>query len=233
MAGLIFAQAKSINKQCKAFISLKREAWSKDENDSGFDEEYAREQFIESKRDEFRKILHIAKLLHDDYREICMTDIHNSFFVTIRPKPEVEFNEFYAYVYKWANRAFMKSFKLSFEQKSIDGDGHGFHVHAVIKTKHRSQGECLRDTKSTFNKICNDNCIEIKTTRNPDELFNRYCIEYESNDGHKDGTKIGDDIWRTKMGLRSYYEDVLPKVVSPPLLIKSGTEGGVGTILKF
>lgn len=206
MASLIFAHAKSIyNKRVKHVSQLRDLGWSDDDINTDVD------RLIERERTKFRDILSIAQLLHEDYVEATGTKAHNWFFITIRPKPGITFDEFYILTYKFVNRAFMLDYKLVFEQKSALGNGDGFHIHMICSTKHRSKGECLRDAKSSFAKVADENCVCVKTTRNPEEMFTKYCIEYESEDGHKEVTKDGDAIWRTRLGLADVYENDLPK----------------------
>lgn len=216
MASLIFAHAKSIYNKSKRYESELR-----DIHGDGFDTSAGVARLIENERSRFRDILSIAQLLHEDYVEVTGGKAHNWYFITIRPKPGITFEEFYILTYKFVNRAFMLDYKLVFEQKSLTGEGDGFHLHMICNTKHRSKGEILRDAKSSFNKVADENCVCVKTTRNPEEMFTKYCIEYASDDGHKEATRDGDRIWRNKMNLADVYENDLPRAV-PVLSSSSG-----------
>lgn len=213
MSTLIFAQAKSIRKKVKDAIKFN------DDINSGICSEDIAEAVVAQQRTEFREILRIAKLLHDDYKEIVSKETTNWYFVTIRPRPGIEFTEFKKQVIKYVNRSFMINYTLSFEQKSLIGNGDGFHVHIVCDTNHRSKAECLRDTTSTFKNFCEPNCVDVKTTRNPKDIINNYLVEYKSDDEHKIDTKDGDVIWRNRLGLLNLYENNL----SEGAVIKSGT----------
>lgn len=204
MATLIFAQAKSIRKKVKDAIKLHERC------ESGIDTSRISDSIIEAQRHEFREILKIAKLLHDDYKEITQSETSNWFFISVRPKPGVSFEQFYALCYKYVNRAFMISYKLSFEQKDTEGNGNGFHAHIVCDTKHRSKGECLRDTISSFHKVCEENCIDVQVTKNPEDIVNNYLLNYKSEDEHKAPTQAGDKIWRNRLGLADLYDNDLP-----------------------
>lgn len=198
MASLIFAQAKSIRKKAK-------NAQSKYING---DPEFAANVYdsvVNAERGEFREILKIAKLLHEDYEEITGRTTTNWYFITIRPKPEIKFEQFLTYIEKFIKRSCIIDYTLSLEQKSTTGDGTGFHCHLICNTKHRSKGECLRDTLSTFNKICEPQCIQIDITRDPQKIINAYLIAYESKDNHKINTKEGDAIWRAKYNILPLY----------------------------
>lgn len=203
MAQLIFAQAKSIRKKVKDAIKFN------DDIDSNISNETIAQTIIDQQRTEFREILRIAKLLHEDYEEIVSKKTTNWYFISIRPKPGITFYDFKKQVIKYVNRSFMNDYTLSFEQKSLIGNGDGFHVHIVCDTNHRSKAECLRDTISTFKHFCEPNCIDIKTTRNPTNIINNYLIEYKSDDEHKIDTKDGDKIWRCRLGLLDIYKNNL------------------------
>lgn len=217
MAQLIFAQAKSIYRAAYKQSQIIDDAELSETLYNGV---------IKAKRHEFKKILEIAQLLHDDYEEVCNKKVRNWYFVTIRPdETKCTFEDFYKLVKKYINRRFMKDFTLSFEQKGITDDdmGKGFHCHIVCNTTHRSKGECLRDTISTFSGIAAQNCIDIKTTRNPDHIIEGYLTNYESDDNHKIVTKDTDYKWRLKYSLKSLYtsgDDFEDDIFS----IKSGTE---------
>lgn len=218
MSSLIFAQAKAIyRKQEKYKDILKQAGQPKDIIDK------AAEAMLNSERERFRDILTIAQLLTEDYCEVTNKSKDNHFFITIRPKDDTPFETFYALIYKFVNRAFMISYTLSFEQKDPEGSGKGYHAHIVCDTKHRSKGECLRDTKSTFSSVCEPNCIEVKPTRNPDDIINNYMIAYHSDDGHKEVTQNGDKLWRDNMKLEHIYYNNLPQHYTRSV-IKSGTD---------
>lgn len=214
MASLIFAHAKSIYNKKKRYESELRDIHGLD-----FDTTNATNNLIEAERTRFKEILAIAQLLHEDYVEATGAKAHNWHFVTVRPKPGVTFEEFYILTYKFVNRSFMLDYKLVFEQKNPEGNGEGFHMHMICSTKHRSKGELLRDAKSSYAKVADENCVCVKPTRNPEEMFTKYCIEYQSDDDHKIATKNGDAIWRTKMNLADVYENDLPRAF--PLLSSS------------
>lgn len=218
MSQLIFAQAKSIRKKVKDAIKFNNDI------DSDIPNETIAETVINQQRTEFREILRIAQLLHEDYKEIVSKETTNWYFVTIRPKPGVTWDDFKKQVCKYVKRSFMINYTLSFEQKSLVGSGEGFHVHIVCDTRHRSKTELLRDTQSTFNKFCEPNCIDVRTTRNPHDIIQNYLIEYKSDDEHKLSTKDGDQIWRNRMGLANIYEnDLTYDDERPGAVIKSVT----------
>lgn len=136
------------------------------------------------------------------------------YFITIRPNDETcKIEELVENVNKLISRSCFIKGCYSYEQKGTDETqlGKGFHCHLVCETKHRSKGECLRDVKSTFksmidnNKITENN-IDVRTTRNPEELIESYLIDYKSDDGHKEVTQAWDELWRTGMTLERLYK---------------------------
>lgn len=154
---------------------------------------------------QFVGVMEIAAQLTNAYKEFMGLETHQWYFITVRPRPDVEWNEFYTLTQKYLKRACMIEYTYSYEQKSIEGTGEGFHIHIVANTKHKSKGQCLRDTKSTFNRVCADNCVQVKTTYNPNDIINNYLINYIAKDEHKELTKDGDRIWRERIGLLPIY----------------------------
>lgn len=214
MAGLIFAQAKSIYKNASKAQRQYNDYTDENDDNTIFN------NIVRAERTKFREVMRIASMLHEDYEEVMKQKTHNWYFITIRPDTnKITFFEFFLKVQKYVNRKFMIKYTLSFEQKGTDDAslGHGFHVHIVANTKHRSKGECLRDTISTFGTFTLDNCIQVDTTRTPDDIIKKYLLEYESNDGHKIVTKEFDQKWRGLIGIKSIYSDLEP----PALSIKS------------
>lgn len=133
------------------------------------------------------------------------------YFITVRP-PSDNFQEFYTAIAKTLQRKCFLRFLASFEQKGVTEStlGEGYHVHIVAKMRQRSKGEVLRDLASSLRTICAENFIDVKVTKNGEQMFRRYCIDYESEDGHKIVTKEFDALWRRRMNLQDYYDDVMP-----------------------
>lgn len=176
---------------------------------------------IQSEINEFKEIIKIAHGLHSVYTETIGT-LMQWYFVTVRPdSKKCTFEEFYSTVHKYIHRKCIKYFYLSFEQKGTSEDelGNGFHAHMIIDGTWRSKAECLRDTKSSFNKIAAENCIQVIPTREPEKIKDKYLLEYESEDNHKIVTKEWDAKWREKECIDELYTNDLPGR-SPP--IKSG-----------
>lgn len=154
---------------------------------------------------EFNKILDISEELHNQFLQKFQKQ---SYFITVRPDTaKIDFYNFTDIVNSFVHRKCIKKFTLSYEQKGTSEDtlGNGFHVHIICDGTWRSKGEALRDTQSTFKSICAPNCVQVDTTKNPDEVINKYLIEYESKDDHKSCTKEWDDLWRQKLQICNMY----------------------------
>lgn len=235
MSTLIFAQAKAIRKKCLAKAALDRSIAEncgepEDKIQEAGREGYNRELISQTK--EFIEICKIAKLLHEEYTKELGIQTHNWYFISIRPDDRVcTFEEFYDFCRKFAARKCHIQFTLTFEQKGeVEQDlGKGFHFHMVSNMTQTSQPEVLRDVKSTFNKLIESlkiaaNCIQVTTTRNPDDIIEKYLTDYESIDGHKNKTKEMDKLWREKMNLEKAYQEA-----PGPLSIKSVRQGEIST----
>lgn len=212
MASLIFAHAKSIVK------SAKREAKSAarlgEQMGKDYHEQYKfwYEWHIERSRDEFDEYLEVAQQLHGQY----LNAIGNkqAYFITIRPDcNKVMFDDFKDKVESFVQRACFIDYTYSFEQKGTTASdmGTGFHCHIVTQSKHRSKGECLRDTLSSWKKWIDDgliapNCIDVGITKNPDTLIQNYLIDYKSDDDHKLPTKSMDELWRYTLDIKPLYK---------------------------
>lgn len=223
MASLIFAQAKSIRKKALLKKGMTRNIFENNGYDETTIKEKANEAYeleIECECKEFIEICKIAKKLHKLYKEEFGEDVYNWYNISIRPNEnKITFYEFYDYIRKLVERKCFIQFHLVFEQKGeSDSDiGKGFHAHIVANMNQRSRGEVLRDIKSSMRKMIDngqiaENCIQVDTTRNPDDIIENYLTNYESIDGHKEKTQHTDKIWREKMNLENYYNTVPPQL---------------------
>lgn len=169
---------------------------------------------IPNEIERYKRIVAINVLVDKAYHEVMGLTAGRHYFITIRPKPETEFQIFYNTVVKFVNRSCVKDYYLTFEQKNEEGNGDGFHAHIVASCTQRSKGEVLRDTISTFKDIAADNCIEVKPTNNPMDIIDNYLLLYKSKDEHKESTQVGDEIWRKSMKLENIYHNDVPTLLS-------------------
>lgn len=214
MASLIFAHAKQIVNKCEKLASkaadveetLGRENWK---------QAYTRiyNQYLQSEFRHFDKYLHVAAELHERYGAVC-GKTKQAYFVSVRPTDLIDWHEFFTKIENFVRRDSFLKVKWTYEQKGETPSelGKGFHCHILIyESKFRSKGELLRATLSSFNKWIEKqwlapNCIDVQTTKNPDDILNKYLIAYESDDDHKNKTKAMDELWRSEKGLPNILE---------------------------
>lgn len=171
------------------------------------------ETVVKSEMAVFREYLEVAKQLHSEYIEYTQPS-KQSYFITIRPDDsKCNLIDFINKVEKFIKRKCFLSYRYSFEQKGakIEDMGKGFHVHIVADMKQASRGNALRDTISSWNDwidkgLITANNIDVRTTKNPDDLVQTYLIDYSSEDNHKIVTKDIDTLWRTTNNLKNIYE---------------------------
>lgn len=165
-----------------------------------------REQIISKHTEKWSEMIDLNNILTDlilNKKGISKTQWY---FITVRPDPKITLDTFVKKVDKYINRLQILTYKMSLEQKCVEGSGTGFHMHAVVDATWESFEECRRATFSTFKNIAGGGAIKIKTTNNPGEMFNNYCIEYKSKKQHKISTKNGDAIWRANHNIKEYYD---------------------------
>lgn len=206
----IFAHAKSIQLKCEKYADKIAEMGDPEEYDTTYCECFQTKYNIEMNR--FKKILEISSNLDKLFKEYTFTE--KGFFITIRPLSG-DFELFKNMCFKFVERKCFLSYAMSFEQKGIEREtlGEGYHCHIIGSMTQRSKGEVLRDTKSSFAKLINENIltpagIQVEYCRDTEKVKTKYLIEYVSKDGHKEITKIWDAIWRTQLNLKSIYEKI-------------------------
>lgn len=239
MACLVFAHAKSIyNRAQKHASEVARNACLTSEDEDSrkitYHETFTKsyELVVNTERQRFKSILEIAAVLHQDYMGVS-TKEPAWYLITIRPDcRKVTFNDFYDMIERLMKRKFWLKWTLSFEQKGTTEEtmGEGFHVHIVSETTHRSKGEVIRDLLSSFRKWINkewikEQCIDVRLAKRPDEIIDKYLINYESEDGHKEKTFETDKLWRDALKLESTYEDQIPRrsLTNKPVTVKDLT----------
>lgn len=230
MSQLIFSHAKAIRNRClkraseakNLFLSTQVESAEEDQEvnlKAMAIHQSTYEVYFKKEICEFEEILSIASQLHE-----CFNGQRNKFYaITVRPRPGVTFEEFYETVCRYTQRACITGIITSFEQKGTDDAslGQGFHVHfAIYGYSWRSKGEALRDTISTFGKLADSNCIEVKPSKDDvDKYVQYYLIDYESTDQHKEATKDWDEKWRQSIGLNSIYRGPIQLSSSPRTVV--------------
>lgn len=148
------------------------------------------------------------------------------FFITIRPKCDsISFANFYTLIQNLLQRKCFSNYYVTFEQKGTSDEklGDGFHTHIITCATQRGKAEVLRDVHSTVKGCTEKHCIQIDITYNGETMFNNYCIEYQSKDGHKISTKEWDAKWRKSIGIADYYQNELPTISVPAIKSEAGT----------
>lgn len=178
-----------------------------------YDEQFDRE--CKYTLNEIRRMKRMKDVIQEEFKELLLDEPREptSYFITIRPDDtKCKFEEFYERVTSILSRKCFLDYTLSYEQKGTDPSslGTGFHCHIVASMKQRSKGEVLRDLQSSLkdwieNHKIASNCIDVVLAKRPQELIEKYLINYESDDGHKETTKTWDELWRNEMGLKPIY----------------------------
>lgn len=212
MASLIFAHAKSIVKNAKS--EARKAAFHDEKMGKDYKERYHfwYDWHLNRHADEFDEFLEVAQRLHGQYLNALGNK--QSYFITLRPDcTKIDFISFKEKVESFVSRACFTSVTYSFEQKGTTPSelGSGFHVHIVAQSKHRSKGECLRDTLSSWDSWVSkgwiaSNCIDVAVTKNGEALIQNYLIDYKSDDNHKLPTKSMDELWRSEVGIQPLYK---------------------------
>lgn len=157
---------------------------------------------------------------------LTVAKTNRRFFITIRPdNRKITFTDFYKLVHKLVHRNCFTNYMLTFEQKGESEDtlGHGFHVHMVAEMTQKGKAEVVRDVHNSVKGCTEKHCIQVDITYNGEQMFNNYCVEYESKDGHKEKTKQWDTMWRNSIGLADYYNNDMPQVCVPAIKSDAGT----------
>lgn len=149
-------------------------------------------------------------------------------FVTIRPNKKTfeEFKE--RFESRILPRKIIKEIKYCYEQKGTTDDtlGTGHHLHAIIRTAHwYTPGNLARDLLSSMNGFCGNAGIKVSLSKNPEEHFDRYCVNHKSEDGHKEITAVWDKKWRELIGLQDVYTPALNQVREGGENTNSGPDG--------
>lgn len=187
--------------------ALAREAAYKDED------RYAEEGLLLAERFlQVRERLIAEGRIRDPYAEKPT----GYYWIGISPdESKVTFDQFYKAIEKLCSNKIFHTYKLSFEQRSTDINdvGKGFHVHILAKTNPNvrySKQKVIDQVYSTCKHVVGDKeFIDVKLASKPEGMFEKYCIEYDCKDEHKNNTKEADAIWRAQIGIAPYYENEL------------------------
>lgn len=96
------------------------------------EESKIREQIISKHTEKWSEMIDLNNILTDlilNKKGISKTQWY---FITVRPDPKVTLDTFVKKVDKYINRLQILTYKMSLEQKCVEGSGTGFHMHAVV-----------------------------------------------------------------------------------------------------
>ena len=134
-------------------------------------------------------------------------------FITINPKPDVQFNQFFKLVQKLAERKMWNSTTWAYEQRASNEAkaGHGFHVHMLCKRNlNYKPTHCKRNIKAGCKKLVGS--VENNAQLNIQIIGDDYAkdkLEYftgiKTGDG-KEAKQIIDKIWRSNIGISEVFE---------------------------
>lgn len=158
---------------------------------------------------EFASDLAVAQRLSQSAKQSfeSVRDRENGYFITIRPPNTTNFSDFKNKIAIMMKRKCFKSYSLSFEQKgTYDRDlGQGAHVHIGAVMTQVTKGQVIRDLHSSLKDLLEAHAIDVSPCSEPDVIFEQYCVQYQSKDGHKVKTQDSDTQWRLMNGLKSVY----------------------------
>lgn len=214
MASIIFSHSKScINAAKKKARKFSEHIDDRAEREAMFKRMY--DKYLEEALQEFDEYLEFSSKLHQRYEAKCIGKSNeHHYMITIRPKLECDATivDLVSMTDRLLKRSCFLEYSYSYEQKGTCPEdlGKGFHVHIIARMKQRSKGEVVRDCVSTFNSWIEKGWMEpqgidVKITKNPDDVVQNYLIEYKSDDDHKAPTKEWDSIWRNANGLQDIY----------------------------
>lgn len=124
--------------------------------------------------------------------------------ITFAPRHDVALDDFVLAVQKFARSKVIDKCVYSFEQKGTDDATLGHHPHChMVMSANRTRAHVMQ-AHSKLSSMCN---IRYVPAHRPAELVSNYLVNYVSNDGHKELTKVWDAKWREVHGLCAIYGD--------------------------
>lgn len=139
------------------------------------------------------------------------------YWVTVNPKPGVEFDEFKKTVEKQLSRKFVKNYILAYEQRASEENGKpmgtGFHCHFLMERTDDSEpsNKIEKYLRAGFGKVCdthNKNIFYFKIC--PKQYVEDkidYFIDKDKDDDHQDkaAKQKYDVLWRAIHNLKNLY----------------------------
>jgi len=132
-------------------------------------------------------------------------------FITINPRPDVEFNTFKQIITKISQKKWMQLYYYVYEQRGINESelGKGFHSHILINRCGKKHSQIRSEIANTIKHICdtsNPHCYNIQYCKNTDlEKRKNYILGTKAPED-KQIKQTMDIIWREHLGLENYYK---------------------------
>lgn len=144
---------------------------------------------------------HMAKKQRNDSTHV---------FLTINPRPEVEFYQFRKVIDKLLSKVWMTDYLYSIEQRGTiqeDNLGKGMHMHILFRKNDKEPCKIIREVQNTCKKIVGNpqHCNLQFRTADKSKGYVNY-IKGDKKDENKHEKCRGDVVWRKKMGIEPHYE---------------------------
>ena len=152
--------------------------------------------------------------IYHQYREKEANKLGNVLFITINPRPDINFHEFKLLCERYVGKKWIQSCIYVYEQrgKTVDELGKGFHSHMLLwRQPDKRPNQVISETKKHFAKVCeveNPSILNIKNCKSEDiDKRKKYMLDCKSvrDDPTKEVKQNMDIKWRTLIDIRSYY----------------------------
>lgn len=159
--------------------------------------------------------LGLKKIISDNgilIREKTAKEHHNGWlWITISPKPSVQFEDFRKKVTKLAGRKMFLTVEYAYEQRSSDPTKfHGYHVHMLAKRNLQYKPfNCKKNIRNTckglVGDIKNNNTVNIQVVGDEFAVDKREYFKGVKNGEGKEEKQVVDKIWRDSLDLEECY----------------------------
>lgn len=149
----------------------------------------------------------LKQLVDDHYKRFSTKPPY--YFVTISPRPGVEFDEIQKAVKRYLNKSTIHEYFYVYEVRYEDLTG--LHVHILLRTTDKP-ANFKRGTRNTFKHICNAEYDRILNFKNIAEEFLPDKISYmmgNKQDDKKAGVRYSVE-WRHRNGVPEFFESTPP-----------------------
>lgn len=153
-----------------------------------------------------------------DKNMITKKKIQDFFLITINPKPDTDFGEFFDLVIGFANYKWSEKGYIFFEQRGETEDTAGYlpHAHIVIEKHSIERKRLITTCERIFSAVCQPpyvNTINVKNKKYEwlHDTLQEYLIEQNKDSEKLQKVEI-DAVWRNKMNLENSYSWDKPNV---------------------